>query len=88
METFNLKQFTDEWYSNNNAFPTIFEIEESTGCSINVLQENLNFIPKIILDIKTEVTHFFNSSYNIHFSVFQPMKQQKCILHTKGFVSI
>lgn len=84
METFNLKQFTDEWYSNNNAFPTIFEIEESTGCSINVLQENLNFIPKVILDIKTELTHFFNSSYNIHFSVASPDETSKVYPAYKG----
>lgn len=84
METFNLKQFTDEWYSNNNAFPTIFEIEESTGCSINVLQENLNFIPKVILDIKAELTHFFNSSYNIHFSVASPDETSKVYPAYKG----
>lgn len=72
METFNLKEFTDNYYNNNNAFPTIFEVEEATGCNINVLQENLNFIPKIILDIKTTLTHFLNSNYNIHFSVVSP----------------
>lgn len=83
METFNLKQFTDEWYGNNNAFPTIFEIEETTGCSINVLQENLNFVPKIILDIKTELTHFFNS-YNIHFSVVSADETTKVYPAYKG----
>ena len=83
METFNLKQFTDEWYSNNNAFPTIFDIKEATGCSADVLQENLNFIPKVILDIKTELTHFFNS-YNIHFSVVSPAEPSKVYPAYKG----
>lgn len=86
METYysTLKEFTDEWYNNNNAFPTIFEIEEATGCNKNVLQENLNFVPKIILDIKTELTHFFNSSYNIHFSVVSADETTKVYPAYKG----
>ena len=84
METFNLKEFTDNYYNNNNAFPTIFEIEEATGCNINVLQENLNFIPKIILDIKTTLTHFLNSNYNIHFSVVSPDETKEVYPTYKG----